>query len=146
MARLVQEVGVNVDFRRNFIRGPLGSSIADMTTPFATRLSDVIRTTTASNANEVQSVAITGTPTGGTFTLSFKGYTTPPLAYNATRHRSRPRCRRCRSIGTGGVDGHRRSRAGDAVGGHVHRPARLPGRAAADGLGDGPDRRHDADW
>lgn len=36
-------------------------------------------------ANEVQAVAITGTaPTGGTFTLTFQGQTTGPIAYNAT--------------------------------------------------------------
>jgi hypothetical protein len=33
--------------------------------------------------SEVQSVTITGTPTGGTFTLSFDGTTTAPIAYNA---------------------------------------------------------------
>lgn len=38
----------------------------------------------AAGVNEVQSVTITGTPTGGTFTLSFAGATTTPIAYNAT--------------------------------------------------------------
>jgi len=33
---------------------------------------------------EVQTVTITGTPTGGTFTLSYAGQTTAPIAYNAT--------------------------------------------------------------
>lgn len=33
---------------------------------------------------EVQTVTITGTPTGGTFTLSFGGQTTSPLAHNST--------------------------------------------------------------
>jgi hypothetical protein len=36
-----------------------------------------------SPANEVQTVTITGTPTGGTFTLSFQGQTTANIAYNA---------------------------------------------------------------
>jgi hypothetical protein len=31
----------------------------------------------------VQTVAITGTPTGGTFTLSWRGFTTAPIAFNA---------------------------------------------------------------
>lgn len=35
-------------------------------------------------ANEVQIVTITGTPTGGTFTLTFDGQTTTGIAYNAT--------------------------------------------------------------
>jgi hypothetical protein len=34
--------------------------------------------------NEVQSIAITGTPTGGSYTLTFEGQTTGPIAYNAT--------------------------------------------------------------
>lgn len=34
--------------------------------------------------NEVQTVTITGTPTGGTFTLTYSGQTTAPIAYNAT--------------------------------------------------------------
>jgi hypothetical protein len=34
--------------------------------------------------NEVQSVTITGTPTGGTFTLTFAGQTTAPIPFNAT--------------------------------------------------------------
>lgn len=34
--------------------------------------------------SEVQTVTVGGTPTGGTFTLSFGGQTTTPLAFNAT--------------------------------------------------------------
>jgi hypothetical protein len=34
--------------------------------------------------NEVQRITITGTPTGGTFTLTFQGNTTAPIAYNAS--------------------------------------------------------------
>ena len=34
-------------------------------------------------ANEVQSLATSGTPTGGTVTLTFQGQTTAPIAYNA---------------------------------------------------------------
>jgi hypothetical protein len=35
--------------------------------------------------NEIQQVAITGGPTGGTFTLTYSGQTTGAIAYNATR-------------------------------------------------------------
>lgn len=38
----------------------------------------------ADGANEVQTVTITGAPTGGTFSLTFKDQTTPALAFNAT--------------------------------------------------------------
>lgn len=36
-----------------------------------------------SGANEVQTVTITGIPTGGTFTLTFQGETTAAIAFNA---------------------------------------------------------------
>lgn len=36
------------------------------------------------NANDVQTVTITGTPTGGTFTLSYNGQVTGNIAFNAT--------------------------------------------------------------
>jgi hypothetical protein len=38
----------------------------------------------AGNAAEAQTVTITGTPTGGTFTLTYRGDTTAAIAYNAT--------------------------------------------------------------
>lgn len=34
--------------------------------------------------NEIQTITMTGTPTGGTFTLSFKGQTTAPIVFGAT--------------------------------------------------------------
>lgn len=38
----------------------------------------------APDSNEAQTVTITGSPTGGTFTLTFSGQTTAAIAYNAT--------------------------------------------------------------
>lgn len=38
----------------------------------------------AGRSSEVQTVAITGGPTGGSFTLTFSGQTTAAIAYNAT--------------------------------------------------------------
>lgn len=38
----------------------------------------------SSPTNELQTVTITGTPTGGTFTLTYRGQTTGNIAYNAT--------------------------------------------------------------
>lgn len=40
-------------------------------------------TITTGGTNEVQTVTITGTPTGGTFTLTFNGQTTGTIVYNA---------------------------------------------------------------
>lgn len=39
--------------------------------------------TAAPGVNEVQRIAITGSPTGGTFTITFEGQTTAAIAYNA---------------------------------------------------------------
>jgi hypothetical protein len=39
---------------------------------------------TPAKANEVQTVTVTGAPTGGTFTLTWSGQTTAAIAYNAT--------------------------------------------------------------
>lgn len=53
--------------------------------------------------NEVQKVTITGTPTGGTFTLSFGGNTTAAIAFNATASAVDTALEALASIGTGGV-------------------------------------------
>ncbi|MFE9812408.1 hypothetical protein [Streptomyces sp. NPDC005548] len=42
------------------------------------------QTVPAAGTDEVQSIAITGTPTGGTYTLTFSGQTTAAIVYNAT--------------------------------------------------------------
>lgn len=39
---------------------------------------------TSGGTNEIQTVTITGTPAGGTFTLTYSGQTTGSIAYNAT--------------------------------------------------------------
>ncbi|MGW5514261.1 major capsid protein [Nocardia africana] len=40
--------------------------------------------TCTSTTNEVQTITISGSPTGGTWTATFKGETTKPIAYNAS--------------------------------------------------------------
>lgn len=55
------------------------------------------------SGNEVQQVAITGGPTGGTFTLTFGGQTTAPIAYNASASVVQAALELLSSIGTGGV-------------------------------------------
>lgn len=42
-----------------------------------------VTSTTEAGSAEVQTVTINGAPTGGTFTLTFRGQTTAPIAYNA---------------------------------------------------------------
>ncbi|MFI7240109.1 hypothetical protein [Streptomyces cyaneofuscatus] len=57
----------------------------------------------APKSNEVQSVAITGTPTGGTYTLTYSGQTTAPIVYNATAAQVRTALTALSNIGTGNV-------------------------------------------
>lgn len=47
------------------------------------QLDTALLTGTGGLVNEVQVVTVNGTPDGGTFTISFNGYTTGDLAYNA---------------------------------------------------------------
>lgn len=58
---------------------------------------------TGSVVNEVQTVTITGTPTGGTFSLTYGGATTPALPYNATAAAVQTALRALSSIGSTGV-------------------------------------------
>lgn len=92
----------NIDLKKNFIRGAARLVIADMTTPFAIRLSDVIRTDNTANANEIQTVTVTGGPTGGSFTLSFKGYTAT-IPWNSTATAADTLLEALSSVGTTGV-------------------------------------------
>lgn len=93
----------NVDFSKDFIRGAARILFADLTTPFPTYISDIIKTTTAGQTNEVQTVTITGTPTGGTFRLSFKGYTTGTIPYSASAAVVDAALEALTTIGSGGV-------------------------------------------
>jgi hypothetical protein len=53
--------------------------------------------------NEVQSVTITGSPTGGTFTLSYSGQTTAGIAYNASATAVQSALAALSNIGSGNV-------------------------------------------
>lgn len=54
-------------------------------------------------ANEIQTATITGTPTGGTFTLTFNGRTTSAIAFNAAASAVQTALEALSSIGTGNV-------------------------------------------
>jgi hypothetical protein len=47
-------------------------------------IADQPMTLTTNGTNEVQRITITGTPTGGTFTITWNGQTTTAIAFNAT--------------------------------------------------------------
>jgi hypothetical protein len=57
----------------------------------------------ASATNEVQTVTITGTPTGGTFTLTYGGQTTAGIAYNAAASAVQSALVALSSVGAGNV-------------------------------------------
>jgi hypothetical protein len=57
----------------------------------------------APGTNEVQTVTITGTPTGGDFTLTFDGQTTADIAYNASASAVQSALEALSSIGAGNV-------------------------------------------
>lgn len=54
-------------------------------------------------SNEVQSVTVTGDPTGGTYTLTYAGQTTAGIAYNATSTQVRTALQALSTIGSGNV-------------------------------------------
>lgn len=56
-----------------------------------------------SKVDEIQSVAISGTPTGGTFTLTFNGQTTAGLAFNIANAALQTALEGLSTIGSGNV-------------------------------------------
>lgn len=55
------------------------------------------------NTNEVQTVTITGGPTGGTFTLTYSGQTTSAIAYNASASTVQTALAALSNVGSGNV-------------------------------------------
>lgn len=55
------------------------------------------------STEEVQTVTVTGTPTGGTYTLTFNGQTTAAIPYNATAAQVRTALEALSTIGAGNV-------------------------------------------
>lgn len=85
--------------------GAAGASGAELAwfAPVGTTAPINTGTALAVPANEVQTVTITGTPTGGTFTLTYVGQTTAPIAYNATAGAVKAALEALTSVGTGSV-------------------------------------------
>jgi hypothetical protein len=90
------------DLSKSFIRGSARILVADMSMPVPTELNDVFRTATT-DQDEVQTLTVTGTPTGGNFKLSFRGRETPVLAYNSSAANIQAALEALATIGTGGV-------------------------------------------
>lgn len=103
MTRVVTDVGTEQNLDSDLIVGAGRIIFAPLTTAVPTDLGDMIYMTTGSNASEVQTLTITGTPTGGTFKLKFRGYKTATIAYNATAGNVDSALELLSTIGTGGV-------------------------------------------
>lgn len=103
MASTVTDIGTEQNLDSDFIVGAGRIIYAPMTVAVPTDLGDMIYMTTGSNASEVQTLTITGTPTGGTFKLKFRGYKTATIAYNATAANVVSALVALSTIGAGGV-------------------------------------------
>jgi hypothetical protein len=85
-----------------FVRGPARILAAPMSQAAPGSIGDVIKLT-GSDVNEVQSLTITGTPTGGTFKLVFRDVATATIAYNATASAVQAALEAISTIGAGSV-------------------------------------------
>ncbi len=99
----VLDRGQEVDLGSDLGIGAGRVIFAPMTTPVPTDIGDMLQVTTASNASEVQSLVTSGTPTGGTFKLRFRGYETATIAYNAAAAAIQAALESLGSIGTGNL-------------------------------------------
>ena len=83
--------------------GTNGGSVWSMPGEPPSRSADALVTTYSYAADAVQDVSLTGGPTGGSFTLTFGGYTTSSIAYNASASTVQTDLAALTSIGSGHV-------------------------------------------
>jgi hypothetical protein len=83
----------------------LGSALDSLAydAPVFASATDGLLADAAVDTNEVQTVTITGSPTGGTFTLTFGGQTTGAIAYNAAASAVQTALEALSTIGVGNV-------------------------------------------
>jgi hypothetical protein len=85
-----------------FVRGPAMIYAAPATQAPPANIGDILRLT-GSPVNEVQTLTITGAPTGGTFKLAYKSVSTATIAYNATSAAVQAALEALSTIGSGNV-------------------------------------------
>ena len=83
--------------------GTNGGSSWTMPTSPPSRTDSVLETTYGYAADAVQTVTLTGGPTGGTFTLTFDGDTTGTISYNASAATVQSDLAALTSVGSGNV-------------------------------------------
>src|SRR3954470_2301628 len=101
-------MGVGVVRRRTTLREPhplLGFDGDSAKKGSGTLLASGTNVATLGGTNEVQTVTITGTPTGGTFTLTLEGATTAAIAFNAAAAAVAAAVAALPNVGTGNVTG-----------------------------------------
>lgn len=76
---LLAEDDIELDVEQ-FVSFPIRASMLGIT---GSNLMEFYITGLGGQVNEVQTITITGTPTGGTYTLTYNGQTTAAIAYNA---------------------------------------------------------------
>jgi hypothetical protein len=85
-----------------FVRGPARILAAPLSQAPPANIGDIIRLS-GTSTNEVQTLTITGTPTGGTFRLAFRGVATANIAYNATAAAVQAALELLSTVGSGNV-------------------------------------------
>jgi hypothetical protein len=86
-----------------FIRGPARVMVEPVTSPFPAKLGEIINLAASGYTTEVQTVATTGTPTGGTLVLAFYSQQTEPIKWNATAAEVQAALEKVAPIGPKGV-------------------------------------------
>lgn len=86
-----------------FIRGPARLLVAPVTSAFPPNLNSIINLKTSGYTTEVQTITMTGTPTGGTFILAFMSQQTEPIKFNATSVEVKAALEALPGIGAAGV-------------------------------------------
>jgi hypothetical protein len=85
-----------------FVRGPAMIYAAPVSQAPPANIGDILRLT-GSPVNEVQTLTVTGTPTGGTFRLSFRGVQTAAIAFSATAAAIQAALEALSTVGVGNV-------------------------------------------
>lgn len=82
----------------------LALTVADLQSVFLVSDKGLTLTTNGTGTADVQTITISGTPTGGTFALGFKGQITAPLAYNAAASDVQTALRALSTIGASNIN------------------------------------------
>jgi hypothetical protein len=83
--------------------GPAGNSSGNLQAIAIYASQNCTIVTNGSGSADVQTLSITGTPTGGTFVLGFKGAITAPIAFNASAATVQTALQALATIGSGNV-------------------------------------------